>query len=98
MTFHRSADIYYLAFPRDRRALKSAVAFVFTIELLQVILATRDCFKRYGSGWGNIEVYNKDDLLWLCLPVFDAIGEQFDICVVCMQGVHTSYKLAPSVS
>ncbi|KAJ8517243.1 hypothetical protein ONZ45_g5544 [Pleurotus djamor] len=46
--------VYYLAFPNDRLLPKTIVYSVLVIEVLQTVLATRDAFRNFGTGWGNM--------------------------------------------
>ncbi|CAL1710457.1 unnamed protein product [Somion occarium] len=65
--------IYYIAFPNDRLLPKSIVGFTFITELLQTLLATRDAFRDFGTGWGNMEELDSVGLLWLSVPVLGSI-------------------------
>ncbi|KAH8102927.1 hypothetical protein BXZ70DRAFT_1057387 [Cristinia sonorae] len=65
--------VYYIAFPRDSGYLKSVVGFTFVIELLQTVLATRDAFRQYGTGWGNLLQLNDVGWLWFTIPILDGI-------------------------
>ncbi|CAL1711880.1 unnamed protein product [Somion occarium] len=65
--------IYYLAFPRDRDTTKLIVASTYIIELLQTVLSTRDAFRVFGSGWGNMTEMNTVGWLWFSVPVLGSI-------------------------
>ncbi|KAH8079065.1 hypothetical protein BXZ70DRAFT_651321 [Cristinia sonorae] len=65
--------IYYLAFPKDRTLSKSIVAFTYTIELLQTVLSTRDAFRNFGTGWGNMIELDAVGWLWFSVPVLGSI-------------------------
>ncbi|KAH8079095.1 hypothetical protein BXZ70DRAFT_1012681 [Cristinia sonorae] len=65
--------IYYLAFPKDRPLSKSIVWFTFTIEVLQTVLSTRDAFRNFGSGWGNMAELDAVGWLWFSVPVLGSI-------------------------
>ncbi|KAK0459004.1 uncharacterized protein EV420DRAFT_1270063, partial [Desarmillaria tabescens] len=65
--------IYYLAFPKDRRWTKCFVLFIFSIELLQTFLATRDAFRAFASHWGDKSELNDFGLMWLSVPVLGSI-------------------------
>ncbi|TCD65364.1 hypothetical protein EIP91_002762 [Steccherinum ochraceum] len=69
--------IYYLAFPKDSRYLKAVVAFTYVLELLQTILATRDAYRQYGSGWGDLTQLNDVGLLWITVPMLDGVTSAF---------------------
>ncbi|KAF8918109.1 hypothetical protein CPB85DRAFT_112786 [Mucidula mucida] len=65
--------IYYLAFPRDRWLAKSIVASVYSLELIQTVLATRDAFRNFGTGWGDMTDLNEVGFLWFSVPVMGSI-------------------------
>ncbi|KAF8148670.1 hypothetical protein B0H34DRAFT_736504 [Crassisporium funariophilum] len=65
--------IYYLSFPKDKLLPKALVCAVFVIEILQTILATRDAFRNFGTGWGNMEDLNDVGWLWFSVPVMSSI-------------------------
>ncbi|PBK99741.1 hypothetical protein ARMGADRAFT_1008250 [Armillaria gallica] len=67
------AYIYYLAFPHDRWIPKTIVAVAYTLEFLQTILATRDAFRNFGTGWGDLDDLNKVGWLWFSVPVMSSI-------------------------
>ncbi len=67
-------DIYYLAFPHDRWIPKTIVAVAYTLEFLQTILATRDAFRNFGTGWGDMDDLDKVGWLWFSVPVMSSIS------------------------
>ena len=67
-------DIYYLAFPKDRHLPKYLVAFVYVLELAQTVLSTRDSFRNFGTGWGNMEDLDTVGWLWFSVPVLGSIS------------------------
>ncbi|KAF9062537.1 hypothetical protein BDP27DRAFT_1368762 [Rhodocollybia butyracea] len=67
------ADLYYLAFPNDRRTVKCIVYSIFTTEVVQSILVTRDAFAIYGYGFGNFNSLTDMHLDWLTVPVMSGI-------------------------
>jgi hypothetical protein len=69
-------DIYYLSFPKDRTfPSKFLVYSLFLFEFAQSIVVTRDGFKYFGPGWGNMEVLNLVGWLWLAGGVMTGIGK-----------------------
>lgn len=68
-------DVYYLAFPNDRKLPKAVVGFTYTIELLQTILSTRDAFRNFGTGWGNMNELDAVGWLWFSVPVLGSISK-----------------------
>ncbi|TFK32051.1 hypothetical protein BDQ12DRAFT_635431, partial [Crucibulum laeve] len=65
--------IYYLSFPNDRKLPQVLVVVVFTIELLQTVLSTRDAFRNFGTGWGNFADLNEIGWLWFSVPVLGTV-------------------------
>ncbi|KAJ6493026.1 hypothetical protein C8R45DRAFT_1095545 [Mycena sanguinolenta] len=61
--------IYYLAFPKDRRFWKFAVAFVVVTEFLQTLANSRDSIRVFGAGWGNPEILNDIGWAWFSTPI-----------------------------
>lgn len=68
-------DLYYLSFPKDGRIPKSLVYTVYTIELAQTIIITRDAYTYYASGFGNLEGLDAVQTAWLSIPLFSGLGE-----------------------
>ncbi|KAJ3520028.1 hypothetical protein NM688_g9218 [Phlebia brevispora] len=67
------SDIYYIAFPKDRTLPKVIVSVVYILELAQTVLSTRDSFRNFGTGWGNIVDLNTVGWLWFSVPVLGSI-------------------------
>ncbi|KAF9467737.1 hypothetical protein BDZ94DRAFT_1155386, partial [Collybia nuda] len=64
---------YYLAFPKDRLFIKVLVYTVFTLEVVQSILMTRDAFDTFVLGFADVFALNKIRLLWFSVPILGAI-------------------------
>ena len=69
------ADVYYLAFPNDRLVPKALVAFTYTMELLQTVLSTRDAFRNFGTGWGNMIELDAVGWLWFSVPFLGSVSK-----------------------
>lgn len=69
-------DVYYLAFPNDRLVPKLLVSFVYLIEVLQTVLATKDAFRNFGTGWGNMIDLDAVGLLWFSVPFLGSISKR----------------------
>ena len=67
-------DIYYLAFPNDRWFSKTIVCSAYVIETLQTVLATRDAFRNFGTGWGNMNDLDQVGWLWFSVPVMSSLS------------------------
>ncbi|KAJ3486712.1 hypothetical protein NLI96_g4049 [Meripilus lineatus] len=65
--------IYYLSFPRDRLLPKLIVATTYTLEVLQLVLATRDAFRNYGRAWGNMIELDKVGWQWFSVVTMGAV-------------------------
>lgn len=58
------SDVYYISFPRDKLLPKFIVSVVYTLEVLQVILSTRDAFRTLASRWGNMRELDEVGWQW----------------------------------
>ena len=67
-------DLYYLSFPKDNRVSKALVSCIYTIEVVQTIIVTRDAYADYASGFGNLNSLNSVQTIWLSVPIFSGIG------------------------
>jgi len=61
--------LYYLGFPNDRNTIKSLIAVVYIIEMLQSILVAHDAFAIFVTGFGNFEVLEGMHFAWLTVCV-----------------------------
>ncbi|KAF9018248.1 hypothetical protein BDZ89DRAFT_353559 [Hymenopellis radicata] len=67
------AYIYYLAFPNDRLwPTKALTVFVFLLELAQTFVNTRDAFRNFGFGWGDMSELDLMGTYWFGVPVMAA--------------------------
>ncbi len=69
-----SLDLYYLAFPNDRRSLKHLVYGIYVIEFVQTMLVAHDTFAMYGYGFGDIDALTRMNFLWITVPIMSAVG------------------------
>jgi len=67
------AYIYYTAFPRDRLSLKILVWVTFVLEVIGACLVTRDAFRVFGTGFGNMEPLDTVGWLWFSGPILNSI-------------------------
>jgi len=67
--------LYYQAFPKDRLLTKSLVYAVYSIQLVQVILATISAFKMFGSHYGDISALTAVGFGWYtaCAMALDSL-------------------------
>lgn len=71
-------DLYYLAFPEDRRLTKSVVYFVFIVGTVQIALSLRDFYMLFctitGNNWlVDLDVHNFG-FMWLTIPLSASAG------------------------
>ncbi len=71
-----SLDLYYLAFPNDRRFTKYTVYGIYVIEFGQTILVAYDTFATFGYGFGDMDALTSVHSYWLAMS---AVGAQ-SIC------------------
>ncbi len=69
-----SLDLYYLAFPNDRRFTKYLVYGIYVIEFVQTMLVAHDMFAMFGYGFGDIDALTKTNFNWLTVPIMSAVG------------------------
>ncbi|KAI0689383.1 hypothetical protein BC835DRAFT_1439531 [Cytidiella melzeri] len=65
--------VYYLSFPKDKTLPKAIVTTCYILELLQTVLSTRDAFRNFATGWGNMEDLDRVGWLWFSVPVMGSI-------------------------
>jgi hypothetical protein len=71
-------DNYFLRFPNDRPALRALVTLTWLFEVVQTVLATRDAWLLFVTGWGNVEELTVDDFVWFFVPIQSSISESFN--------------------
>ncbi len=69
-----SSDLYYLAFPNDRRFIKYLVYGIYVVEFGQTMLIAHDTFAIFGYGYGDLDVMDKINFYWLVGPIMSAVG------------------------
>ncbi|KAK0222437.1 hypothetical protein EDD85DRAFT_796326 [Armillaria nabsnona] len=80
------ADLYYLAFPNDRKFTKYLVYGIYVIEFVQTMLVSHDVFAIFGYGFGDMETLTDMHLDWLTVPVVSAV-------VACVGQVFYAYRI-----
>ncbi|KAK0483089.1 hypothetical protein EDD18DRAFT_1362061 [Armillaria luteobubalina] len=66
--------LYYLAFPKDKRFVKSLVCGIYILELVQTILVTYDAFTILGYGFGDLDALPDRRFDWLVVPIMGGIA------------------------
>ncbi|PBK74734.1 hypothetical protein ARMSODRAFT_1080422 [Armillaria solidipes] len=69
-----SLDLYYLAFPNDRRFTKYLVYGIYVIEFVQTMLVAHDAFATFGYGFGDMDALTGMNFFWLAGPIMSAVG------------------------
>ncbi|PBL03263.1 hypothetical protein ARMGADRAFT_1069822 [Armillaria gallica] len=69
-----SLDLYYLAFPNDRRFTKHLVYGIYVIEFVQTMLVAHDMFATYGYGFGDMDALTGMNFNWLTVPIMSAVA------------------------
>jgi hypothetical protein len=64
---------YYLAFPKDRGAIKALVYTSFFLETVQTVLNGHDAYHMFGVGYGNMLELTSVQLSWFALPVLGGV-------------------------
>lgn len=54
---------------------KIIVTTVYVLELAQTVLSTRDSFRNFGTGWGDMNDLNTVGWLWFSVPVLGSISK-----------------------
>ncbi|KAI0799571.1 hypothetical protein BC629DRAFT_1591758 [Irpex lacteus] len=65
--------VYYISFPKDKLLPKVIVTICYILELLQTVLSTRDAFRNFGTGWGNMEDLDTVGWLWFSVPLLGSV-------------------------
>ncbi|KAK0183644.1 hypothetical protein F5146DRAFT_1148916 [Armillaria mellea] len=68
-----STDLYYLAFPKDRKFTKFLIYGIYIVEIVQTILITQDAFSVFGYGFGDLEALTNVHFSWL-VPIMSGIS------------------------
>ncbi len=74
-----SLDLYYLAFPDDRRFTKYLVYAIYAIEFVQTMLISHDAFATFGYDFGDMDTLTAKHLSWFTIPIMSAVGAR-SIC------------------
>jgi hypothetical protein len=75
-------DVYYLAFPKDRRLLKLAVIWVYLVGAAQTILAMADLNTGIDDNQGSDVFCFPLGHFWLTVIVFSTPGEDLQVLIL----------------
>ena len=68
-------DLYYLAFPNNRRFIKYLVYGTYIVEFVQTILLTHDAFAMFGYGFGDLDALTDVQFCWfIAIPIMSAVS------------------------
>ncbi|PBK66282.1 hypothetical protein ARMSODRAFT_960226 [Armillaria solidipes] len=67
-------DLYYLAFPNDRRFTKYLVYGIYVIEFVQTVLIAHDVFATFGYGFGDMDALTAKHLYWFTVPIMGTVA------------------------
>ncbi|KAJ6557653.1 hypothetical protein B0H19DRAFT_946412, partial [Mycena capillaripes] len=64
---------YYGAFPKDRASTKAIVYTLFILELAQTGIMSYFAYTIFGSGYGNLDVFDRSALEWFPVCILGSI-------------------------
>ncbi|KAJ7500069.1 hypothetical protein FB451DRAFT_1119217 [Mycena latifolia] len=64
---------YYGSFPKDRTITKVIVYGLFVLELVQTGIMSYFAYTIFGSGYGNLEVFDKSALEWFPVCILGSL-------------------------
>ncbi|KAF8169975.1 hypothetical protein K438DRAFT_2024530 [Mycena galopus ATCC 62051] len=64
---------YYLAFPKDRTSTKVIVYTLFVLEVAQTGIMSYFAYTVFGSGYGNLDVFQKSALEWFPVCILGSV-------------------------
>lgn len=65
--------LYSLSFPDDRAFMKILVYVIYLFEFIQSALIIETGFRNFVSGFGDVEVFDRIETMWVSLPILTAI-------------------------
>ncbi|KAJ8092666.1 hypothetical protein PM082_006994 [Marasmius tenuissimus] len=66
--------LYYLAFPRDRRSVKTLVYSLLVLDFVQIVVVTNDIFIKYSLEFTNVQGLWAMRHAWFSIPMMSAIN------------------------
>lgn len=66
--------MYLLRFSNDKLMIKLLVAFVYVMQLIQIILFTESAFLKFASAFGDWQVIVEVQSDWFSVCAIDGIG------------------------
>ncbi|KDR71716.1 hypothetical protein GALMADRAFT_159155 [Galerina marginata CBS 339.88] len=65
--------LFHLAFPNDRLEYKALVYGSYVLETMQTLFFGYSAFKTFVTGFGDLEVMDRIDVLWFSVPVLSGL-------------------------
>ncbi|GJE96365.1 hypothetical protein PsYK624_125600 [Phanerochaete sordida] len=65
--------LYYLAFPRDRRLVKSVVYSLYALETLQTALLILSAYRAFAQHFGDVEILSTAYIDGFTIPILSGI-------------------------
>lgn len=59
----------------DRGYMKCLVYGIYFFEFVQSVLITETGFRTFVTSFGDVQVFNRIETVWLSVPILTAIGE-----------------------
>ena len=70
----RNTDLFHLAFSKDRVYMKCLVYGIYFLEFVQSVLIVETGFRTFVTSYGDVQVFNRIETVWLSVPILTAIG------------------------
>ena len=67
-------DLYYTAFPNDRRILKSIVFTMLLLETVQTVVLSQDTIRDFIIGFTDPSAFNAIDKAWFSIPLMTGMS------------------------
>ncbi len=67
-------DLYYLAFPNDKKFVKYLVYGIYIVKLVQTILTSHNSFATFGYRFGDLYALTDVHFYWLIVPIMSTIS------------------------
>ncbi|PBK70218.1 hypothetical protein ARMSODRAFT_846705, partial [Armillaria solidipes] len=82
----KQQNLYYLAFPKDRKFTKYLVYGICIVEIVQTMFVTHDAFAVFGYGFGDLIALTDMHFNWFAVPIMSSI-------VACVGQVFYGYRI-----
>lgn len=72
-----AVDLYYIAFPNDRKVTKAIVGFVYSVGTIQTLVALHDFYKSFCVIDSSAVLFDDavfNSFMWLTIPLSSTLG------------------------